>query len=455
MAVTNNNWFNTNSTRRYPLDDKATGEADDGIDFPNDIIVDLRLRFPESIAKFAAVSSVNCTSNIITVTISGCNNYSTSTNEADPVGQFTPLAVLSLPKPIVSNIPYAVRPIANGVSGWIVFGEGTERAILARFSKASQALIAPRAALPYKSSGVNSVSANDVGLALHKDVVLRSVGDLDISSGVRTVKDIGEVNAIIFRLNSQTPDANLFEKYLGKCQGRPESNSCKKVSVEYLNNVYPDCDGNINLSFISNQITAKPIVAPNTTGLVVEMPLGMAEACTKNDYLPDENGSLPNEYNDVCAPISALDGDQDSIATTSNRVEENPSLSSSVLESTLLPYLDPLAHFEGSEETPKHFEFINSNYIYKNTPFHRGFPGGVDSHGLAVSNTGSRFVAVWNDPSNDIHNYQSDYPFTSTTGNRASVSFVFYPTTITGTAGVILDYCTVYSESCNKYIKNE
>ena len=41
MALFNNNWFNLNSTRRYPIDDSATGESDTGLDFPNDIIVDI------------------------------------------------------------------------------------------------------------------------------------------------------------------------------------------------------------------------------------------------------------------------------------------------------------------------------------------------------------------------------------------------------------------------------
>ena len=453
MAVTNNNWLNANSTRRYPLDDKATGEADDGTEFPHDIVVDMRLRFPELTAKFAAISSVNCTSKIVTITISGCSEYTLSTNEADPAPQFTPLAVVSLPKPVISGVPYAVRPISDGVYGWVVFGEGTERRISARFSKVSQALIAPRAALPYKSGGVKSVSANDASATLAKDVLLRAVGDLDISYGTRSVRGIGEVKAIVFRLSNQASSANLFEKYIGKCQGRPESESCKKISVEYLNNIRPDCSGNINLSFISNQISAKRIISTQTTGLAVEIPLGMAEVCTQNDYLPDQNGKLPNEYTDVCQAIADAAGDQDAIAETSNAVTDNPSLSSSVLASTLLPYLDALDKPVGSEEAPSHFEFINSTYFYKDTTFHRGFPAGPDTNGLAVYSTGSRFAAVWNDPSNDSHIYQRDYPLVSTTGNRASVSFAFTPSATTGTAGVILDYCTVYSESCNKYIK--
>jgi hypothetical protein len=51
MSILNNNWFNINSTRRYPVDDFATGASDEGFELPNDIITDIRIRFPRSAGK--------------------------------------------------------------------------------------------------------------------------------------------------------------------------------------------------------------------------------------------------------------------------------------------------------------------------------------------------------------------------------------------------------------------
>ena len=454
MSVINNNWFNSNSTKRYPIDDAATGESDEGFELPNDIIVDLRIRFPDSLCKFASIGSINCTSKIVTVTFLGCTRYPLETGEDDPYDQFKPLAVVSIPKPVIAGVPYSLTAITKGVVGWIVFGEGIEKPFAARFSKASQSIIAPRASMTYKLPGVTSISVNNETALLKKDVLLSPVGDLDIVRGQRYVKGVGTVDALIFKLKSQTSTENLYKKYIGKCQGRPESESCNKISVEYLNNIQPDCYGNINLVFSRNQITSTTLVNSDLKGIAVEMPLGMAEACIRNDFLPDESGKLPNEYADECADISAAEGDQDAVAETGSNVDINPALNSEVIEPTMLPYADNLIKPIYSTAVPSHFEVVNGSYQFVATAFNRGFPLGNESSGLAVVSTGSRFTSVWNDPATDSHTYQKNYPYESGIGVRASVTFVFSTGSTTGAAGVILDYSTIYSEACSKYVKS-
>ena len=453
MAILNNNWFNLNSIKRYPIDDKATGESDVGLDIPNDIVVDIRLRFPETKAKFAAISSIHCGPGIVTVTFLGCQDYPVNTGEPDAVSQFVPLAVISIPKPVLIGIPYNLTPMTDGVMGWIVFGEGVEKKFSATFTRTSQAILAPRAASPYKVAGVRSISINNNEVKLNKDIKLRGLGDLDISYGEREIPGVGEVSALIFSLRNQSTSENLYEKYRGKCQGRPESESCVKTSVEYINDVYPDCYGNINISFSTNQIRDEVLVNSEMKGLAVEMPLGMAEACTKTDYLPDEDGDLPNKYVDECADIAASEGDPDAIAEIVDNTNTNPSLASTALEPTDLPYLDELIYADDTQDTPTHFEFINSEFLNTTTEFNRGFPSGRPYSGLAVLSAGSRFLAVWNDLASGDHSFQKDYPESFGYGCRASVSFVVELGRDTGTAGVVLDYCTIYSSAQSKYIK--
>ena len=170
MAILNNNWFNLNSIKRYPIDDKATGESDVGLDIPNDIVVDVRLRFPETTAKFAAISSVHCGPGIVTVTFLGCQDYPVNTGELDAAPQFIPLAVISIPKPVLVGIPYSLTPMTDGVMGWIVFGEGVEQKFSATFTNTSQAILAPRAASPYTVAGVSSISVNNNEVKLKKDI---------------------------------------------------------------------------------------------------------------------------------------------------------------------------------------------------------------------------------------------------------------------------------------------
>ena len=453
MAILNNNWFNLNSIKRYPIDDKATGESDVGLDIPNDIVVDVRLRFPETTAKFAAISSIHCGPGIVTVTFLGCQDYPVNTGELDAEPQFIPLAVISIPKPVLVGIPYSLTPMTDGVMGWIVFGEGVEQKFSATFTNTSQAIIAPRAASPYTVAGVSSISINNNEVKLKKDIKLRGLGDLDISYGEREIPGVGEVSALIFSLRNQSTSENLYKKYHGKCQGRPESESCVKTSVEYINDVYPDCYGNININFSTNQIRNKVLVNSILKGMAVEMPLGMAEACTKTDYLPDEDGDLPNKYVDECADIAASEGDPDAIAEIVDNTDANPSLMSSALEPTNLPYLDELIYADDTQDVPTHFEFVNSEFLHTTTEFNRGFPSGRPYSGMAVLSAGSRFLAVWNDLASGDHSFQKDYPESLGYGCRASVSFVAQSEQDTGAVGVVLDYCTIYSSAQSKYIK--
>lgn len=453
MALFNNNWFNLNSTRRYPLEDSATGESDAGVDFPNDIIVDIRLRFPDSLCRYCSLSGVNISKSIVTVTIVGHSNIPEAGSSSSYGSQeFYPVAVISLPKPVIPGIPYRLSNFSDGVSGWIVFGEGVENTFSARFSESSQALISVKAAASYREHPVKSINILNSNVSLTGDVLLKSSGDLSVTIENRTIRGVGVRKCVVFSLNSEGSLENLYQKYLGKCEIRPESESCNKVSVEYINDIAPDCDGNINLSFSGNGLVGQRIInSSKILGMAVELPLGMAEACTKNDYLPDNDGKLPNEYVDECEAIAAAEGDQDSITDCDN-ITLNNSMSSSSLSSTDLPYLDTLISEIGSGNPPSHFEFINSKYERITTLRNRGFPLNSSGYkGLSVLTSGSRFLAVWNDLACSDHSFIREIDMLDT-GIRASVSLTFLDAITSGAAGVIVDYATVYSDNFKAYI---
>jgi len=52
MAIRNQNWYNLQSTRRYPLDDISTGVDDAGAFIREDIIVDCHIRFPNTLGEY-------------------------------------------------------------------------------------------------------------------------------------------------------------------------------------------------------------------------------------------------------------------------------------------------------------------------------------------------------------------------------------------------------------------
>lgn len=454
MAILNNNWFNLNSTRRYPVDDFATGETDSGIDMPNDIITDARIRFPRSAGKFASISSITCSSKIVTITFVGHEHHpnETSTSSSSAYSEvFQPLAVISLPKPVTPNTPYPIRALTNGVFGWIVFGEGLEKEFSGRFSSPSQALLLPRLAYSYGTYPVTSLSTVDNQAKLTKDITLRGIGDLKITKETRYVDGVGTVSAMVFKLENQASTSSIFEKYVGKCDGRPESGSCMKESVQYINDIYPDCSGNININFSQNGLYQKEIVDSELIGIALEMPLGLAEACTSNDYLPDSGGNLPNEYADVCADIAASEGDQDATAEILNLIDANQSLSSAHIGLTTLPYTDTMARDPGTAE-PYRMENVKGGFDYSESVYDRGFPEDAGTKGWIVTSPGSRSLAIWNDESSHDRTFAKDLLLTGI-GARASVTLMFSPLSSLGSGGVVLDFGTSYVPSCDKYVK--
>ena len=116
MPIRNQNWYDLNESRPFPVDDTATGMSDAGSRLPSDLIADLQLRFRDSAGRRAWFGAVTNTPSIVTVTI-------LATDEALTAGSFMPLATISLPKPVVARRPYALDAQYPGAGGWIVFGE--------------------------------------------------------------------------------------------------------------------------------------------------------------------------------------------------------------------------------------------------------------------------------------------------------------------------------------------
>jgi hypothetical protein len=125
--------------------------------------------------------------------------------------------------------------------------------------------------------------------------LIRISGGLDVT--VRKVqRDIEGVTRDVLAIAlDNRPDRNTLEIYKGPCQGRPESGSCLIPPVETINEITPDCTGNIDIELDSS--CGDLVAAPG--GLLVDYCLGLADACTKDRGLPVD-GKLPNDHDDYC-----------------------------------------------------------------------------------------------------------------------------------------------------------
>jgi hypothetical protein len=300
VSTRNLHWYNINQGIAYPVDDGATCAADDGQRLPPDILVDLNLRWPRGLGWYAFVASVAVTPRLVTVMFQAA----VTLDDDD----FRPLAVVSVPRPVLEGRVYALQAQAPGVGGWLVFGAGaTDRAPYSgRFSSPRQSRLAPRAARPYADPPVRSVSALGSASVLTGVVSLRASPPLELSREERQIEGVVR-DCVVVRLVEQSgiegvaraDDANapsVFREFAGACAGRPESNTCGVPEpIQSVNAVPPDCDGTLTLEFRG---CAKVTQIAGGHGAAIDCDLGLADACVP-PYLPNSAGLLPTEYSPV------------------------------------------------------------------------------------------------------------------------------------------------------------
>jgi hypothetical protein len=297
------NYYNTQEQRGFPLADSVDGVGDDGTQLPFDVLVDCKLRFPDSLGQFAFLGGVTVTANLVTLVILGAD-------AVDTVSGFTPLASLTITNP-EAGIPYQLRPLANGVGGWVVFGAGvtvrggTITATALRFSSPTQSLLAPKCARAYKLPPIPSLGKAGRNTALTGFVRIVGTGDVE---AVKEQIYIGDKfrDALVLRLR-QDPDApNVLEKYIGPCDPRPESRNCPRGAIETINNVKPDCDGNINISFgtlVNGLLEA-------CGGVVLSHDIDLDDACRTTATRREPQDRCADSYDSVdSAAIDATDSD--------------------------------------------------------------------------------------------------------------------------------------------------
>jgi len=285
MPVRNQNWYNLQETRRYPLDDISTGVDDAGAPIRDSIIVDCQLRFPSNLGNYAFVSAITISPGIVTVLFSAAATI-------DDIENFTPIAAISLPKPIQKNSNYNITPLAPGVAGWIAFGAGTDELFTGKYSTPKQTLLQPRSGRPYRPLPIPTIGKLSLATALSNIITLEGASPV-VANYRRLVVDDEDVDAIVFELQGETQDANPLKDLLGPCGKRPESGTCDKPAIQTINGVSPDCAGNIVIEF--DGFTGLPFA--DCGGIDILTAISLQETC--------DSTKPPRQYSNLCAPTSA------------------------------------------------------------------------------------------------------------------------------------------------------
>lgn len=288
MGVTNQDWYNSNASRSYPIDDSASGLDDNNQQLPHHLITDLYLRFPQTAGRYAFFSAVTATPNLVTVTIlsTASPNVSSGTDTpATPIDPL-PLAAISLPRSSLTlRRCYLLDSLYPGAGGWIVFGPGIDDpAASYRFSAPSQSLIMPRCAQAYTVPPVRSLGKINSSTALQGVIELIGGNDITITKEAR---EIGNhvADAAVFRLKDKaTVDSatNIFQKYQGPCGARPESGNCGSPEpMEFLAGVGPDCCGRVVLELRG---CAQATPNADNTGMVLSCNVQLHDACASQTH---------------------------------------------------------------------------------------------------------------------------------------------------------------------------
>lgn len=270
MPIRNQNWYDLQATRRYPLDESSTGVDDAGAFIRDSILVDCHIRFPDTLGLYAYIQGITVAPALVTI-VFGVGNHPEDTNGPT-------IAALSLSRTAAQNVNHELTPLQPGVAGWAVLGPGITEEFTGRYTTPQQTLLSTRCARSYRPLPVTSLGKLNIATSLQGIVTL--TGQAPVTARAETVVVDGQnVDAIVFRLEGELQTFNPLEQFQGPCGQRPESGTCPKPPIETINGISPDCDGNINI--VLDGFDAYPYV--NCGGVDVISNTGLSEACATGE----------------------------------------------------------------------------------------------------------------------------------------------------------------------------
>jgi hypothetical protein len=287
MSLVLVDWLNENENRAYPVNEEASRLSLAGVELPDNIIVDANLAIPRSAGRFITLSSLSISANLVTLTLvasenSICGAPSSSSSSGAP--EFTPIASLSVVRPVTRFKNYQVQPLYPGVAGWIALGQGAVDIanLVMLFGGPAAAQLVDRAVRVYDD--IPALSLGKVGVALALTGIVRlkgATGLIKTSKGQRIIngrlRDVG-----IIELDTSVNPTTVLQQYAGPCGGRPEVGTCNSPPITRISGVAPDCNGNIDIEFEGEQL-----IGDVGDGMIVDFPIGLQAICPKTFKLTE------------------------------------------------------------------------------------------------------------------------------------------------------------------------
>lgn len=288
MNAVFSDWYNHNELRNYPLADGASRISKSGHEMPMDVLVDMSIRYPETLRGTPFLSAAAVTPNLASIVIS---------LSVDGGGEVV-LGVVTAVGPVQYR-HYKVDPYQPGVGGWVVFGAAVRETndFRLQFEPSAGKLI-PKAARTYPVPPLSSIYRKDRATKLTGDTALNGSGLIEVFVAdepwtvtpdydnyprrMRLVDGV-QVPAVIVQMRRDAAYDELGQ-YLGQCVDAT-TEGCDPPPIQMLNRVKPDENGNIEVEIKGIPFTVMVSEVGEPEGLALESPLGIIDICDPNKSL--------------------------------------------------------------------------------------------------------------------------------------------------------------------------
>lgn len=311
QQVYNLDWFATNETVKYPIDSESSFVPIGYDEVPSGllgVITDISFAIPSTVTETPHLSALTITDDLITLIICAGNQ-----------ALFT---FSSTQRSLYTGRYYDLVSFHPGCSGVIVFGQGakTNRGAY-RFTVQGNSDFLPSVYHRYSVFPVTSIGRVGNATACTGDVLFRGSGDVKVE--VDSIR--GSDKAILIGLDTDV-NPDVLKKYLGPCDGRPESETCRRISIETISGAIPVAG---DIVFVGNgiNINTKEGYMSLSTGYKLDdicikdkmVQLIAENKCLVKDKKEEDEEESEEENTETPTEEPVLDCDSDPLKVNFNR----------------------------------------------------------------------------------------------------------------------------------------
>lgn len=270
-------WYNNNEMREYPIDERAVGNP-----LPTHVLADACIRWPATLGDLAFISALTISKTLVTLLVQ--------------VGE-TPIGSVAVRRRGAIYRPIILESLVPGAGGWVLFGEGVEDNELSVFGSEESTPLVNSAAMPYTALGLPGVTVTPdprpltgivdlvpgPGLAIYAAKKPRSEEEFQVfvdQPEAFRILNGEEQSGIVLRVEADPTNFHLLRDLAGDCAGFPDT-YCDRRTIKRINNVSPDCDGNINIELVG--VPPRYIgEGGEVAGLLIDYFLGLSDICHRD-----------------------------------------------------------------------------------------------------------------------------------------------------------------------------